>query len=250
MDRRRLFWPSGAVTMFVMLMIEALFPGAAIPAIPGAPQRLRLLTGRAACDDDAVAAARALAAGAPAIIWKGLGVIGGATWYGVVSLVSYAWHRSAPTFPLMWRTFHQIHHSPQRGRHVGAACHPSRPWCFRAGDGHDHADLGLDPVAAALTGYIAAFYALPAHERAHAAMARLHHPAAGKRMHSSQRDVHAYNYGELAIGTCLFGPPQPERFAGDVASTSPATGSRHARLADVMSPWPARHAGAEHKPAG
>ena len=44
-----------------------------------------------------------------------LGVVGGAiVGFVVLELAVYVWHRSVHTFGFMWRTFHQIHHSPQR----------------------------------------------------------------------------------------------------------------------------------------
>ena len=47
-----------------------------------------------------------------------LGVIGG-TIVGTVVLevIVYAWDRSAHTLRPLWRGFHQMQHSPQRGRH-------------------------------------------------------------------------------------------------------------------------------------
>ena len=56
----------------------------------------------------------------------GLGVAGGTVvGYALVSLVSYAWHRAAHRFGFMWRTFHQLHHAPQRLDMGGAALfHP------------------------------------------------------------------------------------------------------------------------------
>src|SRR6478736_6012172 len=61
-----------------------------------------------------------------------LGVVGGALLgYAVLSLVNYVWHRSAHTFPVMWRLFHQIHHSPQRVDMSGAALfHPLETFAF------------------------------------------------------------------------------------------------------------------------
>ena len=46
---------------------------------------------------------------------SGLGIVAGAfVGYAAVSLASYAWHRAAHRFGFLWRTFHQLHHAPQR----------------------------------------------------------------------------------------------------------------------------------------
>src|SRR6059058_1833659 len=125
------------VTYLLMLGIEALFPAREFPAIPH--WRLK---GFAFLTVQGL-----LATLTPLLIpehWlqahrlidlEGLGVIGGAALgYAVVSLISYVWHRSAHTFPLMWRLFHQIHHSPQRVDLETAAT--SRERCARCDARH------------------------------------------------------------------------------------------------------------------
>src|SRR5438046_7575332 len=144
-------------TYFVMLGIETLFPAREFPPI--AYWRLKGL--------GFLVVQGLLATLAPLLIpepWlarhrllnlESLGVVGGAALgYLVVSLISYAWHRSAHSFPLMWRTFHQIHHSPQRVDMSGAALfHPLETIVFLLiATVTTTLILGLDPVAAALTG--------------------------------------------------------------------------------------------------
>ena len=151
------------VTYLAMLGIETLFPARAFPPIPY--WRLKgfcflTLQGLLATLAPLLIPEQWLAAHR-LIDLESLGVIGGgALGYAVVSLVSYAWHRSAHTFPLMWRLFHQIHHSPQRMDMSGAALfHPLETIAFLLiATIVTTLLLGLDPVAAALTGYIAAFY--------------------------------------------------------------------------------------------
>ena len=165
-----------------------------------------------------------------------LGMIGGAVvGYAAVSLVSYVWHRSAHSFPLMWRTFHQIHHSPQRVDMSGAALfHPFETIAFLLiGMLTTTLLLGLDPVAAALTGYIAAFYGYFQHMNIRTPQWLgyvIQRPEAHCIHH--QRDVHAYNYGDLPIWDILFGTfRNPATFEGDAGFDQPASGRLGAMLA-------------------
>lgn len=41
-------------------------------------------------------------------------VTGGVLTFLLASLIAYGWHRAAHRVPFLWRTFHQIHHSPRR----------------------------------------------------------------------------------------------------------------------------------------
>lgn len=158
---------------------------------------------------------------------RGLGVLGGTVvGYAVLSLVSFAWHRSAHHFPLMWRLFHQIHHSPSRVDISGSMLfHPLEMIAFTAmGLVTSTLILGLDPLAAAITGYVAAFYGMFQHwnirtppwlgyliqrPEAHAA----HH----------ERGVHARNYADLPIWDLLFGSfHNPKTFEGEAGFDPPA----------------------------
>ncbi|MGT2502251.1 sterol desaturase family protein [Bradyrhizobium guangxiense] len=158
----------------------------------------------------------------------GLGVAGGAVLgYVMLSLVNYAWHRSAHTFPLMWRLFHQIHHSPQRMDMSGAALfHPLETIAFFViASVVTTLVLGLDPVAAAATGYIAAFYGYFQHMNVRTPQWLgfiIQRPEAHCIHH--QRDVHAFNYGDLPIWDMLFGTfRNPASFKGAVGFDKPAT---------------------------
>jgi sterol desaturase/sphingolipid hydroxylase (fatty acid hydroxylase superfamily) len=169
---------------------------------------------------------------------RGMGVIGGAVvGYAAVSLVSYVWHRSAHSFPLMWRGFHQIHHSPQRVDISGAALfHPFETIVFLLiGMLTTLLLLGLDPVAAALTGYIAAFYGYFQHMNVRTPRWLgyiIQRPEAHCVHH--QRDVHAYNYGDLPIWDMLFGTfRNPKSFAGEAGFDQPASGRLGAMLVFV-----------------
>ena len=228
------------VTYLVMLAVEALFPARQFPSIPY--WRLKgfvFLTVQGL-----------LATLTPLLIperWlrdhrltslESLGVIGGAALgYAVLSLINYAWHRSAHTFPLMWRLFHQIHHSPQRVDMSGAALfHPLETIMFFVlATVTTTLILGLDPVAAALTGYIAAFYGYFQHMNVRTPRwlgYLIQRPEAHCVHH--QRDVHAYNYGDLPIWDILLGTfRNPKGFAGDVGFDDPASGRLGAMLGFV-----------------
>ena len=233
------------ITFLVMLGIEMLFPARAFPRI-----RFWRLQGIAF-----LLVAGVLGSTVPLLIpedWlarhrlmdlTGLGVIGGAVvGYLVVSLVSYAWHRSAHTFPLMWRMFHQIHHSPQRMDMAGANLfHPLELSVFiLIGTLTTTLVLGLDPVAAALTGYIANFYAYFQHMNVRTPRWLgyvIQRPEAHCVHH--QRDVHAWNYGDLPIWDILLGTwRNPAAFEGEVGFDAPATKRLGAMLvfADVNQP--------------
>ncbi|HVO04593.1 MAG TPA: sterol desaturase family protein [Candidatus Cybelea sp.] len=226
------------VTFLVMLGIETLFPARQFPAI-----RLWRLQGIAF-----LIGAGILASTVPLLIpadWleqhrlvdlTGLGIIGGAiVGYTAVSFISYLWHRSAHTFPLMWRLFHQIHHSPQRMDMSGANLfHPLEFTVFiLISTVTTTLLLGLDPVAAALTGYIANFYSYFQHLNVRTPRwlgAVIQRPEAHCIHH--QRGVHAWNYGDLPIWDMLFGTwRNPESFAGAVGFDAPATTRFGAMLA-------------------
>jgi len=95
-----------------------------------------------------------------------LGVVGGTlVGFLVLELVTYAWHRSAHTFDVLWRGFHQMHHSPRRVDIPGALVfHPLEVvvqvilQLFVT-----VIVLGLDPLAAAIVGYLFGFYGLFQH---------------------------------------------------------------------------------------
>jgi sterol desaturase/sphingolipid hydroxylase (fatty acid hydroxylase superfamily) len=228
------------VTYLVMLAIEARFPARQFPPIRSwrlkgfcflTVQGLLATLTPLAIPEHWLAAHRL-------INLEGLGVVGGAILgYALVSLASYAWHRSAHSFAPMWRLFHQIHHSPQRVDMSGAALfHPLETIAFLLiGALVTTLVLGLDPVAAALTGYIAAFYGYFQHMNIRTPRwlgYLIQRPEAHCIHH--QRDVHAYNYGDLPIWDMLFGTfRNPASFEGAVGFDQPATNRLGAMLAFV-----------------
>jgi sterol desaturase/sphingolipid hydroxylase (fatty acid hydroxylase superfamily) len=158
----------------------------------------------------------------------GLGVVGGtALGYLVLSGVAYAWHRTVHNVPLMWRLFHQMHHSPQRVDMSGAAVfHPLEMTVFAAMSVLiTTLGLGLDPLAAALTGYVASFYSLFQHMNVrtpHWLGYFIQRPEAHCVHH--QRDLHAYNYGDLPIWDILLGTfRNPREWQGHAGFEDAAT---------------------------
>jgi sterol desaturase/sphingolipid hydroxylase (fatty acid hydroxylase superfamily) len=151
----------------------------------------------------------------------GLGVAGGAVvGYIVVSFVNYVWHRSTHAFPLLWRLFHQLHHSPRRVDIPGSMVfHPFDITMYvTIATLTTTLVLGLDPLAAALTGYIAAFYSLFQHWNIRTPRwlgYLIQRPEAHCVHH--RRGLHGYNYGDLPIWDILFGTfRNPGAFNGEV----------------------------------
>ncbi|MFT3955969.1 MAG: sterol desaturase family protein [Piscinibacter sp.] len=158
---------------------------------------------------------------------SGLGVAGGTLvgWL-VLSGLSYAYHRSAHTLPWLWRATHQLHHSPQRVDISGAAFfHPLEMLVqvllqlFVT-----VIVLGLDPLAAALTGVVAAFYGLFQHWNVRTPVwlgYLIQRPEAHCEHH--RRGVHAFNYGDLPLWDLLFGTfRNPAVYDGECGFDSPA----------------------------
>lgn len=172
-----------------------------------------------------------------------LGVAGGTVvgWV-LLSGVSYAWHRSVHRVPLLWRLTHQIHHSPQRIDIPGSTLfHPVEMvvqvllQMFTT-----LIVLGLDPLAAALVGYVAAFHGMFQHWNVHTPRwlgVLIQRPEAHCEHH--RLGVHGFNYGDFPLWDLLFGTfRNPARFEGDCGFATPADRRVGAMLgfADVNQP--------------
>ena len=158
---------------------------------------------------------------------RALGVAAG-TVVGYVTLsgLMYAWHRTLHRVPLLWRLTHQLHHSPQRVDIPGSTLfHPTEIVAqvllqlFVT-----LIVLGLDPVAAALTGYVAAIYGMFQHWNVRTPRwlgVLIQRPEAHCEHH--RLGAHAYNYGDLPVWDILLGTfRNPERFEGRCGFESPA----------------------------
>lgn len=169
---------------------------------------------------------------------SGLGVVGGAiVGYLAVSLVSYVWHRSEHRFNFLWRLFHQLHHSPNRLDISGAAfTHPTEVVVSGLYSiGITVFILGLDPVAAALTGYIGAFYSMFQHWNIRTPRWLgyiIQRPES--HCHHHEMGVHAGNYGDLPLWDILFGTfRNPGSFTGNVGFEGEASRRVGAMLATI-----------------
>jgi sterol desaturase/sphingolipid hydroxylase (fatty acid hydroxylase superfamily) len=166
----------------------------------------------------------------------GLGVVGGTVvGYVVLSGFMYAWHRTLHRVPVLWRLTHQLHHSPQRIDIPGSVLfHPTEMVAqvllqlFVT-----LVVLGLDPLAAALTGYVAAFYGMFQHLNVHTPRwlgYLIQRPEAHCEHH--RLGVHAFNYGDLPIWDLLLGTfRNPAHFEGRCGFEAPADRRLGAMLA-------------------
>lgn len=217
------------VTYLVMLTIESIFPARPQPPIRGwvwLGLLFLIINGLVSTLTPLLVPAEWLARHRLFDL-TGLGVIGGTmAGYFVLSFVSFCWHRAAHHIPLMWRMFHQIHHSPTRIDMSGAMFfHPFEMIAFSLmGLVTTTLVLGLDPLAAALTGYVAAFYGMFQHLNVRTPRwlgYLIQRPEAHGAHH--ERGVHARNYADLPIWDMIFGSfHNPAVFDGEAGFDPPA----------------------------
>lgn len=151
----------------------------------------------------------------------GLGLWGAPIAFLLTSLASYVFHRAEHRFDVMWRGFHQMHHSIERVDMPGyAIAHPTEMFAYTAITTLTAAFvLGVDPTAAAIAGLVVGVFNMFQHWNAptpywlgflvlRPEQHCLHH----------QRDVHGRNYsGDIALWDQLFGSFQNDRtFEGKV----------------------------------
>jgi sterol desaturase/sphingolipid hydroxylase (fatty acid hydroxylase superfamily) len=140
--------------------------------------------------------------------------------YLALSLTTATIHRAYHRYPLLWRCFHQLHHAPQRLDTAGAVLFTPQEMAvnilvsllvlvFV---------LGLSPLAAAITGYIAVLYGLFQHFNISTPrwLGWLIQRPESHGVHH-RRGFHAYNYSDLPVWDMLWGTfRNPQRFMGDV----------------------------------
>lgn len=173
-----------------------------------------------------------------------LGVVGGAiVGFIVLELAVYAWHRSAHTFEFMWRAFHQIHHSPQRVDIAGSLLfHPLESVAYNLIPLFVTViALGLDPLAAAITGYLMAFYGLFQHwnVRTPQWIGYLIQRPESHCVHH-RKGVHSYNFADLPLWDIIFGTfRNPKQYLGECGFENGADRRLGAMLAfvDVNAPF-------------
>jgi sterol desaturase/sphingolipid hydroxylase (fatty acid hydroxylase superfamily) len=156
-----------------------------------------------------------------------LGVAGGTLvgWL-VLSLASFAWHRASHAFSPLCRFGHQMHHSPQRVDVSGSVLfHPTEMVVQTL----IHLFitvivLGIDPLAAALVGWLVAFHGMFQHwnVRTPPWLGYIIQRPEAHCVHHRQ-GVHAYNYSDFPLWDMLFGSwRNPREFHGVCGFETPA----------------------------
>ncbi len=209
-----------AAAAAVLMAIERLAPGRTWPEVPGWIWRVIALNGvqvamvfaTGSLWDDWMRAHRPWSA-APLGTFAGV-LLG----YLAITWVYYFWHRARHQSPILWRWFHQIHHSPQRLEVV--ASFYKHPLEIAANGLLSSAVLylvvGLDTEAAALvvtlTGLAELFYHWNVSTPRWIGYL-IQRPESHCVHHEMGR--HAQNYADLPVWDMLFGTfENPESFDG------------------------------------
>ncbi len=174
---------------------------------------------------------------------SGLGIPGGViVGQLAATFAAYWWHRAEHRFDLLWRGFHQLHHSPQRVDLSGfVLTHPlEMPVTVGLSLVVTLGVLGLDPRAAAIVGFLSALNGMIQHVnlRTPRWLALLCQRPEAHCLHH-ERGVHARNYSDLPLWDWVFGTlANPPGFAGEVGFDAPADRRILAMLAfrDVNGP--------------
>lgn len=150
--------------------------------------------------------------------WTGLW--GGAALAFVgTQLASYGWHRAMHRVPLLWRLFHQMHHSAERLDIYGAVYfHPLDVLGFAFIQSVvPFLVLGVAPEAALVAGIVGTFYALFQHANVRTPR-WLGYVIQRPESHSVHhgRGLHAFNYADLPLWDLVFGTfRNPARFEAE-----------------------------------
>jgi len=172
-----------------------------------------------------------------------LGIAGGTVvGFVVLEFVIYAWHRTAHRVDFLWRGFHQLHHSPRRVDIPGSVLfHPTEMLVqVMLQTFVTVIVLGLDPVAAALVGYLVAFNGMFQHWNVRTPQWLgyvIQRPEAHCVHH--RLGFHYYNFADFPPVDMLFGTfRNPKQFLGDCGFESGADARLGPMLAfaDVNAP--------------
>lgn len=233
------------VTYFAMLGIERLWPAREFPARRGWQWlgiAFLILLGLVSAITPLVVPVDWLAAHA----WlpgSRLGVAGGAlVGFVVAEGAIYMYHRAAHRWSFLWRLGHQVHHSPERVDIPGAVLfHPveiviqTLVLLFVT-----VIVLGLDPLAAAIVGYLVPFYGMFQHWNIRTPQWLgwlIQRPEAHCVHH--RKGLHYYNFADLPWWDMLFGTYRnPREFHGECGFEGDAPRRMGAMLAfaDVNAP--------------
>jgi sterol desaturase/sphingolipid hydroxylase (fatty acid hydroxylase superfamily) len=138
----------------------------------------------------------------------------------VLQFLVYAWHRTMHNVQPLWRWFHQMHHSAERVDIWGAFYfHPLDMigWAM-VGSMALVLGIGLTAEAAIVVAGLATFCSMFQHANIRTPR-WLGYIVTRPESHSvhHQRDVHAYNYGDIPLFDILFGTfRNPQEFTGEV----------------------------------
>ena len=132
----------------------------------------------------------------------------------------YAWHRTMHNTPLLWRWFHQMHHSAERVDIWGALYfHPFDTLGFTlVGSLALVLGFGVSAEAAIIINLLATFFGLFQHANI-ATPSWLGYIIQRPESHSAhhERGVHARNYSDLPMWDIIFGTfYNPKEFTGEV----------------------------------
>jgi len=149
-----------------------------------------------------------------------LGTAGGTiVGYFVLSAIMYVWHRAVHNVSFLWRGVHQLHHSPNRVDIPGSVLfHPTETVVQVALQLFVTVIvLGLDPLAAALVGYVAAFYGMFQHWNVRTPQWLgyvIQRPESHCVHH--RKGVHYYNYADFPLWDILSGTfRNPREYRGE-----------------------------------
>ena len=198
------------LTFFAMLVVEAIAPARKFPARKWwrvAGVGLFFLMGALATFAPLMLAQ--LAGPHRLLDLSGLGVIGGTlVGFGALTLVNFALHRAYHRSHFLWRAVHQLHHSAVRVDLAGVSVlHPMEMILVPLVQTMVTVlVLGLDPRAAALIGYIGAFYAFFQHWNVRTPQ-WLGYVIQRPESHCVHHGygVHGWNYSDLPLWDMLFG---------------------------------------------
>jgi sterol desaturase/sphingolipid hydroxylase (fatty acid hydroxylase superfamily) len=140
--------------------------------------------------------------------------------YAVLSLANALLHRSYHRYDVLWRWVHQLHHSPQRVDSAGAVLLTPLEMLGYIAIFQLVVVLvfGLNPLAAAIVGYVSTVYSLFQHVNVRTPQWLgfiIQRPESHGVHH--RRGVHGYNYSDVPLWDLLMGTfRNPRVFNGDV----------------------------------
>jgi sterol desaturase/sphingolipid hydroxylase (fatty acid hydroxylase superfamily) len=149
-----------------------------------------------------------------------LGVVAGAfVGFVIAEGVVYAYHRAAHRYSFLWRLGHQVHHSPERVDIAGSVLFHPVEMVIQATllILTTTIVLGLDPLAAAIVGYLVPFYGMFQHWNIRTPQwlgLVIQRPEAHCIHH--RKGLHYYNFSDLPWWDMLFGTCRnPRAFNGE-----------------------------------